>query len=154
VPPLRAAWLAQMLNESVTVSQLTHVIEQSTAPAFLLGTVAGFISILITRLNRVIDRVRVLNAIARDDANRSSLRVGIPRQERRARLLTRAVFAISSAITVTFLILFAFIGALVSLPHEKYVGVLFIAACSQFCLALGIFAVEVMISLPALEFYE
>jgi quinol-cytochrome oxidoreductase complex cytochrome b subunit len=144
-----------MLTEPVSVNQLTHVIYQATAPAFLLGAVAAFISILITRLNRVIDRARMLHAISTEDVLRSPLRAEIPRQERRARLLTLAVFfAILSAITVTCLILLAFIGALISLPHEKYVGILFIVACTLFCFSLAVFGLEVSLSLPSLEFHD
>jgi len=144
-----------MLDEVVSVSQLTHVIAQATAPAFLLGAVAAFISILIMRQNRIIDRARALNAIGPEDTSRAHFRSGIHRLERRARLLNRAIFlAVTSAITVTFLILLAFIGALVSLPHETYVGALFIVACAQFCGSLGIFAVEALIALPPLEFFD
>jgi hypothetical protein len=40
-----------------TSTQLSQVIAQVTAPAFLLGAVAAFISVLISRMNRIsIDR--------------------------------------------------------------------------------------------------
>lgn len=45
-----------MLPETPSVTQLSQVIAQVTAPAFLLGAVAAFISVLISRMNRVIDR--------------------------------------------------------------------------------------------------
>jgi hypothetical protein len=38
-------------NSSVT--QIAQVISQVTAPAFLLGTVAAFTSVLISRMNRI-----------------------------------------------------------------------------------------------------
>ena len=41
--------------------QLSQVISQSTAPAFLLGAVAGFVSILLGRMNAIVDRIRHLN---------------------------------------------------------------------------------------------
>jgi hypothetical protein len=44
--------------DTPTATQLSQVISQVTAPAFLLGAVAAFISLLIARLNRVIDRYR------------------------------------------------------------------------------------------------
>jgi hypothetical protein len=40
---------------------------QATAPAFILGAVAGFISILLGRMTSVIDRIRSLNEIADGD---------------------------------------------------------------------------------------
>jgi hypothetical protein len=39
------------------------VISHATAPAFLLGAIAGFVSVLMTRMNNIIDRSRALHAI-------------------------------------------------------------------------------------------
>lgn len=56
-----------MIPDTPTIVQLSHVISQAAAPAFLLGAVAAFIAVLISRLNRVVDRTIVLNAIADND---------------------------------------------------------------------------------------
>jgi hypothetical protein len=144
-----------MLIDEVSTLRLSQAIDQATAPAFLLGAVAGFTSILTTRLNRVVDRVRSLQGIAEDDMVRSPLLSQGSHLRQRARLLNRAILlAIGSAMTVTFLILLGFIAALGSFPKEIYVGLLFIVACAQFCLSLVFFAIEVRISLPPLEFND
>ncbi len=44
-----------------STDQLSQLISQATAPAFLLGAVAGFISILTTRMASVLDRIRSLD---------------------------------------------------------------------------------------------
>ena len=49
------------------VGQLSQVMAQSTGPAFILGAVAGFTSILLGRMTSVLDRIRSLNEIADDD---------------------------------------------------------------------------------------
>ena len=49
------------------LDHLSQLISHATAPAFMLGAVAGFVSILITRMNGVIDRIRSLNTIADDE---------------------------------------------------------------------------------------
>jgi len=59
----------QFIQRSVAVdtpsaAQLSQVIVQVTAPSFLLGAVAAFISVLIARMNRIIDRSQALNAIS------------------------------------------------------------------------------------------
>ena len=46
--------------------QLSQVMSQSTAPAFVLGAVAGFVSIMLARLTSVLDRIRSLNEITDD----------------------------------------------------------------------------------------
>jgi Protein of unknown function (DUF2721) len=75
--------------DNPSVAQLSQVISQVTAPAFLLGAVAAFISVLISRMNRIIDRSQALNAIADDDKAKAALKSDIPRLKRRATLLTK-----------------------------------------------------------------
>jgi hypothetical protein len=48
-----------MYPDTPSVSQLSNVISQAAAPAFMLGALAAFIAILISRLNRIIDRTIV-----------------------------------------------------------------------------------------------
>jgi hypothetical protein len=50
--------------DTPSAAQLSQVIVQVTAPSFLLGAVAAFISVLIARMNRIIDRSQALNAIS------------------------------------------------------------------------------------------
>ena len=103
-----------MQPELTDLNQLSQVISHATAPAFLLGAVAGFVSILITRMTRIIDRVRDLNMIADDDAFRTHLKSDIPRLKRRARLMNTAIYlAVGSAICTTVLVILAFGSALV-----------------------------------------
>src|SRR5262249_12737471 len=49
------------------VQQISRLMAQATAPAFVLGAVAGFISILVGRMTTVVDRIRSPNDIADDD---------------------------------------------------------------------------------------
>ena len=44
-----------MPSDTSSTIQLAQVIAQVTAPSFLLGAVAAFISLLIARMNRIID---------------------------------------------------------------------------------------------------
>src|SRR5215468_8042828 len=71
--------------------QLAQVMSQATAPAFVLGAVAGFVSILLGWMATVVDRIRSLNEIGEDDAARARLKSDIPRLRRRASLLNSAV---------------------------------------------------------------
>jgi Protein of unknown function (DUF2721) len=101
-----------MLPDTPSVSQLSHVISQSAAPAFLLGAIAAFIAILISRLNRIVDRTIVLNGISDADTTKQRLRADLPRLMRRTAMLNRAIFwAVISSITVTVLVIVAFVNA-------------------------------------------
>jgi hypothetical protein len=80
------------------------------APAFLLGAVASFISVLISRINRVIDRAQFLHGIAESDTSKTYLKADIPRLRRRAALLNRSLLcAILSTILTALIIIVAFI---------------------------------------------
>ena len=90
-------------------SQLARVISQAAAPAFLLGALAAFIAVLISRLNRVIDRTIVLNGISDDDSVRYRLKADLPRLMRRAVMLNRAIFwGVIGSISVTVLVVVVF----------------------------------------------
>jgi hypothetical protein len=143
-----------MLPDTPTVSQLSHVIVQAAAPAFLLGALAAFIAVLISRLNRIIDRTIVLNAIADDDTVKSRLKTDIPRLLRRAAMLNRAIFwAVIGSIAITLLVIVAFGSALLQFQHERGVAILFMVSLSAFTVSLVDFAREVRIALSEFDHY-
>ena len=95
-----------MLPDTPSVTQLSQVITQITAPSFLLGAVAAFISVLVARMNRIIDRSQALNAIDDDDTSKARLKTDIPRLKRRATLLNKAIlFSTLSAIVTSLLVI-------------------------------------------------
>jgi hypothetical protein len=141
-----------MLPETPSVSQLSHVIAQSAAPAFLLGALAAFIAVLISRLNRIVDRTIVLNGISDDDAVRCRLKADLPRLMRRAAMLNRAIFwAVIGSISVTLLVVIAFASALLQIQHERGVAILFMVALGAFTVSLIDFAREVRIALSEFD---
>lgn len=143
-----------MYPDTPSISQLSHVISQAAAPAFLLGALAAFIAVLISRLNRVVDRTIVLNAIADDDAARCRLKADLPRLMRRAVMLNRAVFwAVIGSISVTLLVVVAFASALLQIQHERGVAILFMVALGAFTISLVDFAREVRIALSEFDHY-
>jgi len=143
-----------MLNEITTAEQISRVISQATAPAFLLGAVAAFISVLITRMNRIADRSNVLSAFAEGDNRRSQLQVVLPRLKRRARLLNKAIeFAVISGICTTTLVILAFASSLLNLKHEYGAAVMFSIALLFFAASLVTLLLEVRAALHDLDFY-
>jgi hypothetical protein len=68
-----------VITETPSVSQLSQVISQAIKPAFLLGALAAFISVLILRMNRVVDRSQALNAIEGSDPARAHLKADLSR---------------------------------------------------------------------------
>jgi Protein of unknown function (DUF2721) len=138
----------------MNLDQLSQVISHATAPAFLLGAVAGFVSILITRMNGIIDRIRSLNMIADDDSPRARLKTDLPRLRHRAQLMNQAVYlAIGSGISTTVLVILAFASAFVGMRHEPLAGLLFVVALGLLGAALVAFAREVRIAFNEFDHY-
>ena len=144
-----------MLSDTPSVTQLSQVIGQVTAPAFLLGAVAAFTSVLISRMNRIIDRSQALNAIRDDDASKAHLKLDIPRLKRRAGLLNSAIlFSIVSAIITSLLVIVAFVCAFYNMRHEYGVAVLFVVALGFFTVSLVYLAREARIALNEFDHYS
>ena len=97
------------------VQQLSQLMSQATAPAFVLGAVAGVVSILLGRMTTVIDRIRSLNEIADSDTTRAHLKSDIPRLQRRAKLLNSAThLALASGMCTSLLLVVGFGSAYLS----------------------------------------
>jgi hypothetical protein len=143
-----------MLTDTPSVTQLSHVISQSAAPAFLLGALGAFIAILISRLNRIVDRTVILNGIPDDDTVRRRLKADLPRLMRRAAMMNRAIFwAVIASISVTLLVIVAFVTAFFQIQHERGVAIFFMISLGAFTISLVDFAREVRIALSEHDHY-
>jgi Protein of unknown function (DUF2721) len=143
-----------VISETPSVSQLSQVISQAVAPAFILGALAGFISVLILRMNRVVDRSQILNAIGGDNPARVHLKTDLPRLKQRAVLLNRAIlYASISAIFATLLVMVAFVSAFFGIRHERGIAVLFIVTLGFFAASLINLARETRIALHEFDYY-
>ena len=143
-----------MLPDTPSVSQLSHVISQAAAPAFLLGALAAFIAVLISRQNRIIDRSIYLNQISDEDQTRSRLRADLPRLARRAAMINRAIFwSIMGSISISVVIVVGFVSAFFQIQHERGVAILFIISVAAFMVSLVDFAREVRIALSEFDHF-
>ena len=146
--PARAGQAWPMAVDGAHAEQLSQVIAQATAPSFLLGAVSGFVAVLMARMNGVIDRIRVVNAIPDDDAARVYLRADLPRLRRRAKLMNDAIhLAVGAAICTTLLVILAFLSALFGLRHEPGAALMFVLALGLMCASLVTLGREVRIAL-------
>ena len=144
-----------MFPETPSMTQLSEVISQVTAPAFLLGAVAGFVSLLLARMNRIIDRSQQLDAVSDDDPAKARLKSDIPRLKRRAALLNKAIlFSTLSAIVTPLLVIVAFVTSYLNFRHEHGVAVLFMLALGLFTTALVDLARETRIALHEYDHFS
>ena len=138
-----------------SAQNLSQVISQATAPAFVLGSVAAFVSILSGRLNATMDRIRQLNDIDDDDRSRGRLKRDLPRLRRRAILLASATrFALASGVCTALLLVAMFATALLGLEHAYGAALLFFLAVVLLGIALVRFSQEVMTGISEADHFR
>jgi hypothetical protein len=140
------------MNFVPNATQLQAMFAQAAAPAFLLGGIAAFISIVMSRTTAVMAQIRSLNDIPDRDPDRAVLKGEIPHLKRRAFLLHRAAYlallaGIATAILLVVMALFTFMG----LQHIYGAGLLFGVAVVLFIMSLFNFAREVRLALREID---
>ena len=142
-----------MLPEVLTTNQLSLVISQAAAPAFLLGAVASFLSVLVSHMSRIIDRSREINAFSDEDTTKARLKATLPVLRLRATLVNRAIYwSVASGITSCLLMIAAFGSAYFGFRHEPGAAVLFTLSLALFTFSLISFAREVKIAMNQADF--
>ena len=144
-----------MIDFIPDTQRLAQIFSQATAPTFFLGAVAGFVSLMASRLSAVIERARTLNAIAEDDPARAHLKADLERLRRRAGLLNSGILAsLRAGLCATLLLAVVFVTEFVGLQYAYGAGLLFVIATSFLGFALFRFAQEASISLNEADEYQ
>src|SRR5262245_5850154 len=144
-----------MIDFVPDAKRLSEIFSQAIAPTFFLGAVAGFVSLLASRLSTVVERVRTLHAIADDDHARAHLKGDLQRLKRRARYLNSAIVAaLHSGLCATLLLAILFVSALFRLKHAYGAPLLFVLATFFLGFALFRFAQEARIGLTVSDEYQ
>jgi hypothetical protein len=129
---------------SPDTAQLSQIFSHAAAPAFLLGAVAGFTSILHGRLVSLLERIRTLNEIDDSEDKRHKLKADLPRLRIRVKLLSGAIYlALCAAICTTLLLVVSFIAAFFGFRHEPGAAVMFLLAVLLLAASLIRFAREI-----------
>jgi hypothetical protein len=116
------------------IDHLSEAISHATAPAFMLGAVAAFLSILIARLERIADKNKALRSA---DANLDPGDKLAAAFGRRMELLSRAIYlAVLSALATSALLILAFLAGLLGIGHGQIVALMFVLALTLLMAAL------------------
>ena len=142
---------------SIDSSSITHSIQLSVAPVFLLTAVAGMIGAVAGRLARIIDRARVVEERVRHQDDPASLEhavleLGYLRTRGRMAngcigLLTLCGFLIGLTIVLLFL------GETTNLRGHTWALGSFLTGVVSFLLALVLFFVETVMATRLLNFH-
>lgn len=143
------------MSDTNQLADISHTIQVAVAPVFLLSAVGTTLSVLTTRLARIIDRARLLEAHFKglDQPEQAHARLELDTLSLRARFIQRALTTgVGAALAVCLLIITAFVGYLTDSNLGMEVAALFIMAMGLFAFALVTFLREVVLSLDSLHF--
>jgi Protein of unknown function (DUF2721) len=125
------------------IDHLSEAISHATAPAFMLGAVAAFLSILIARLERIADKNKALRS---SDANLEPSAELAAAFMRRMVLLSRAIYlAVLSALATAALLILAFLAGLLGIGHGRVVATMFVLALTLLMASLIQLAREIRV---------
>lgn len=137
------------------VPDVMHAMQLALGPVFLLNGVGILLSMLTTRLARIVDRARALEARlpAAGEAETAQLDLVFKVISRRARLVNRAItLATVALLLVAAVVALLFAGAFLTFPTGAVVAALFVLCMAAVVGALWCFLLEVRTSTRALRF--
>jgi hypothetical protein len=142
------------LDFMVPVTDVAHAIQLSLGPVFLLNGLGVLLAMLTSRLARIVDRARVLEARLPASAAEESAEIHrvLAVTSRRARLMNRAItLGTVAALLVALVVVLLFATAFVKFPFGASIALVFIVAMLALVGALWCFLIEVRVATAALR---
>jgi hypothetical protein len=125
------------------IDRLTQIFSNAIAPAFFLGAVAAFVSLMMSRLAAVSESIKATRALPALDGTAVKSSMSLGTLKRRARLLSDGIIlSLGGGICATLLLAMLFASQFFGLRHAYGAAVLFIGATLLLGVALFRFAQE------------
>jgi hypothetical protein len=137
-----------------TIYDISHVIQLSVAPVFLLTSIGTILGVLSTRLARIVDRARALKERLEDAPEARALLIHSEMRTlaQRRHLVNLAITAgTTAALLVCVSIATVFLGAMMKANVALTVASLFILAMAAFVAALVAFLREILLAARSLD---
>jgi len=135
------------------IDRLTQIFSNAIAPAFFLGAVAAFVSLMMSRLAAVNETIKATRALPHQDGAAVGSSMALATLTRRARLLSDGIIlSLGGGMCATLLLAILFASQFFGLHHAYGAAVLFIAATLLLGVAPFRFAQEA--SYPRSELVE
>jgi hypothetical protein len=140
------------MEQDTVITAVAHVIQLAVAPVFLLSGIGAMLSVMTSRLGRVVDRARVLNErIVQSGKEPSSMVVAeLNALSRRARLISHSITLCTiTALLICVVIGVLFLSAFLNLGKfdtATVVAILFITAMLAFFFGLLTFLREILLA--------
>lgn len=132
---------------SPEISEIAHVVQLAVAPVFLLTGLGSILSVLTTRMGRVIDRAHRIEGWIDDGKNPAHYATELATLSQRLGIIHHAITACSlSAFLVCAVVFTIFVGTYADVQIGGAVAFLFAAAMIMLIGALALFMSEVQIA--------
>jgi hypothetical protein len=143
------------MTGDMTIESIAHLIQMAIAPVFLLNGLGILLSVFTGRLARVVDRTRNLSRELRGLAEPERMRqwhgeLAIQRTRLRVVNAAIALLTVSTFLTCCAILALFVVGVSRGVASTVPIG-FFAAAVVAVILALGLFLIEVYISIRALR---
>ena len=137
------------------VTSVTHVIQLAVAPVFLLTAIATLINALNTRLGRIVDRQRHLQAqgpVAGHGAQATARRHEFAVLSRRVHLSYLAILsAVIAGLFICLVVALAFLGVLLNVDLGRVLAALFVLAMFSMITSMSLFLREIYVAVSSRE---
>jgi len=136
------------------IAEVGEVVRLAVAPVFLLSSVGVTLTLMASRLARVVDRARALELGEGKTEEIGLIELGgrLSTLELRARLLGRAIALCTiCALLVAMVVVALFLGALLNFRLSLVIAILFIVAMLSFIAGLSLFLREVFVATRTLR---
>jgi hypothetical protein len=141
-----------MPSQAMSVAQ---VIQLAVAPVFLLAGVGATLNVLATRIGRIIDRARLMEAeLPKADADTAAdLHKRLAVLSKRASLINRAIaLCVLCGLLVSLVVAALFVSSALRIELALPIAIVFVVALLSLAAALVYFLREVFIATAALTF--
>ena len=135
------------MESSPQLTDIAEAIRLAVTPIFLLAGVGITVNILIVRLGRIVDWVRVLEGQQQAADARPALATELRVLSRRARLIYQAIaLSIACALSLCLTVTTLFVGSLLRLQLSTVIILLFVTAMLSLIGALLTFFREIILA--------
>lgn len=138
-----------MFNE---VSTIAHIVQLAVAPVFLLTGLGALLSVLTTRMSRIVDRGHIISKYIEEGIKESVHTEEINSLNKRLGLVHKAILSCScSALIVCLVVATIFIGSYMKFHTGGIVAILFTLAMVFLIIAILFFIIEVSESIRSVR---
>ena len=147
--------IGSLTTYTVQSVDVAHLIQVALTPIFLISAIGVTLSVLTSRLARIVDRARAMEDILRrpDHVHDGrDLHAVLEVLARRARYINAAItFITLSALFIALVVVMLFVNAFLRWNLSAFIACLFILSMVSLCAALLTFLIEVRIATRTLR---